>query len=199
MSELERIVDQLQRAYRGEAWHGPSIREVLDGVDVDAASARPVSNAHTIRELVVHVVVWEQEALARLAGKSRDDLPPEEDWPAGAPAWADLLDELDAAHERLTSAISELDAEPGDEALDETVAGSPGTVYHLLHGVIQHNLLPRRTDGHSQKSAYNRSGGPMAPADNVGFSLQVRSGAGWQVVLNMDTSGSARRLQNGTT
>ena len=140
MSELERIVDQLQRAYRGEAWHGPSIREVLDGVDADAASARPVPNAHTIRELVVHVVVWEQEALARLAGKGRDDLPPEEDWPAGAGAWADLLDELDAAHERLTSAISELDAEPGDEALDETVAGSPGTVYHLLHGVIQHNL-----------------------------------------------------------
>jgi len=107
VSELARIADQLQRAYRGEAWHGPSIREVLDGVDADAASARPVSNAHTIKELVVHVVVWEQEALARLAGKGRDDLPPEEDWPAGAPAWADLLDELDAAHERLTSAIYE--------------------------------------------------------------------------------------------
>ncbi len=136
MSELARIADQLQRAYRGEAWHGPSIREVLDGVDADAASARPVSNAHTIKELVVHVVVWEQEALARLAGKGRDDLPPEEDWPAGAPAWADLLDELDAAHERLTSAIYEC----SDERLDETVAGSPGTLYHLLHGVIQHNL-----------------------------------------------------------
>jgi len=144
MSELERITDQLQRAYRGEAWHGPSIREVLDGVDADAASARPVSNAHTIRELVVHVVVWEKEALARLAGEGRDDLPPEEDWPAGVAAWADLLEELDAVHERLTSAISELDAEPGpvagESALDETVAGNPGTVYHLLHGVIQHNL-----------------------------------------------------------
>ncbi len=138
MSELERIADQLQRAYRGEAWHGPSIREVLDGVDADAASARPVSNAHTIKELVVHVVVWEQEALARLAGKGRDDLPPEEDWPAGAPAWADLLDELDAAHERLTSAIAAISE--SDERLDETVAGSPGTLYHLLHGVIQHNL-----------------------------------------------------------
>ncbi len=78
MSEFERIVDQLERAYRGEAWHGPSIREVLDGVDADAASARPVSNGHTIKELVVHVLVWEKEAQARLAGKGRDDLPPED-------------------------------------------------------------------------------------------------------------------------
>ncbi len=140
MSEIERIVDQLQRAYRGNAWHGPSIREVLDGVDADAASARPLSNAHTIRELVVHVVVWEQEAMARLEGKGRDDLPPEEDWPAGAAAWADLLDELDAAHERLTAAIAELAPDLSDAALGKTVAGSPGTVYHLLHGVIQHNL-----------------------------------------------------------
>lgn len=137
MSEIERIVDQLGRAYRGEAWHGPSIREVLDGVDAEAASARPVSNAHTIRELVVHVVVWEKEALARLAGNGRDELPPEEDWPAGATAWADLLDELDAVHERLSAAISE----SSDEMLTKTVTGSPGTtVYVLLHGVIQHNL-----------------------------------------------------------
>ena len=136
MSEIDRIVDQLQRAYRGNAWHGPSIREVLDGVDADAASARPLSNAHTISELVVHVVVWEQEAVARLEGKGRDDLPPEEDWPAGAAAWADLLDELDTAHERLTAAIAELSA----DALGDVVAESPGTVYHLLHGVVQHNL-----------------------------------------------------------
>ena len=137
MSEIARIVDQVERAYRGEAWHGPSIREVLDGVDADAASARPVSNAHTIRELVVHVVVWEKQALARLAGNGRDELPPEEDWPAGGPAWADLLDELDAVHERLSSAISEC----SDDMLGKTVAGSPETtVYVLLHGVIQHNL-----------------------------------------------------------
>ena len=136
MSEIERIVDQLQRAYRGNAWHGPSFREVLDGVDADAASARPVSNGHTIGELVVHVVAWENEALARLTGKGRDDLPPEEDWPEGRAAWSDLLDELDAVHERLSGAIGELT----DDRLGDVAAGSPGTIYHLLHGVIQHNL-----------------------------------------------------------
>lgn len=137
MSEIERIVDQLQRSYRGNAWHGPSIREVLDGVDAEAASARPISNAHTIGELVVHVLAWEKEALARLAGKGRDDLPPEEDWPEGAAAWREMLEELDVVHERLSVAI----AECSDGMLGSAVTGRPGTtVYVLLHGVIQHNL-----------------------------------------------------------
>ena len=143
MNEIERIVDQLERAYRGEAWHGPSIREVLDGVDAEAASARPVANAHTIGELVVHLLAWEKEALARLAGTGRNDLPPEEDWPKGAAAWRELLEELDAVHERLSVAISAISAisECSDDILGKTVPGRPGTtVYALLHGVIQHNL-----------------------------------------------------------
>ena len=127
MNESARIVDQLERAYRGEAWHGPSIRAVLDGVDTEAASARPIANAHTIGELVAHIVVWEKEALARLAGTGRDDLPPEEAWPDGASTWSELLEELDAVHERLSVAISKC-SDPGP------------TVYVLLHGVIQHNL-----------------------------------------------------------
>lgn len=127
MNESARIVDQLERAYRGEAWHGPSIRAVLDGVDAEAASARPIANAHTIGELVAHILAWEKEALARLAGTGRDDLPPAEDWPEGAAAWRELLEELDVVHERLSVAISEC-PDPGT------------TVYVLLHGVIQHNL-----------------------------------------------------------
>src|SRR6267378_3569421 len=39
MKETDRIVDQLRRAYEGEAWHGPSVREVLEGVTASQASA----------------------------------------------------------------------------------------------------------------------------------------------------------------
>lgn len=136
VSEVARIRDQLERAYRGEAWHGPSLREVLADVDEEAAAKRPMPNAHSIRELVAHVVAWEKEALERLRGSGTDDLPPEKDWPETAMDWDELLSELDEAHERLSSAIGALD----DEALAERIGGSPASVYHLLHGVIQHNL-----------------------------------------------------------
>jgi len=41
MSESTRIADQLRRAFDGEAWHGPSVLEVLDGVDARTASRAP--------------------------------------------------------------------------------------------------------------------------------------------------------------
>ena len=139
MSEIARIRDQLERAHRGSAWHGPSLREILVGVDSDTASSRPIPNGHTIRELVVHVTAWENEAVARLRGGASPDMPPERDWPEGAEgkrAWEALVGELDRSHERLMSAIGELD----DDSLDQLVTGHPTSIYHLLHGVIQHNL-----------------------------------------------------------
>jgi hypothetical protein len=56
--EVQRIADQLDRAVNGPAWHGPSILELVRGVDVKAASARPIADAHSIWELVAHSAAW---------------------------------------------------------------------------------------------------------------------------------------------
>ena len=59
MSEIERMLDQLKRAFEGEAWHGPSVKEAIAGVTAAQAHARPLANAHSIWELVQHIAVWE--------------------------------------------------------------------------------------------------------------------------------------------
>src|SRR5713101_5726556 len=64
MTEIERILDQLKRAYEGNAWYGPSLREVLAGITAEQARARPLHNAHSIWELVHHVAAWEQAKAA---------------------------------------------------------------------------------------------------------------------------------------
>ena len=53
MSEMESIIDELRRIHDGDAWHGPALREVLEGVAAEQAAARPSSNAHSI---CIHVV-----------------------------------------------------------------------------------------------------------------------------------------------
>jgi hypothetical protein len=55
MTETHRINSQLKRAQEGQAWHGPSLRELLDGVTAEQAAARPIPNAHSIWELVNHI------------------------------------------------------------------------------------------------------------------------------------------------
>lgn len=137
MSETKRLIDQLERAYRGGAWHGPALLELLETVSPGRAFERPLPRAHSIAELVLHIAAWENEAVRRLGGEARD-LPPEEDFPqpgdeSRGPA---LLGELEDAHERLLAAVRAID----DEALERPVGSSEHTAYQLLHGVVQHNL-----------------------------------------------------------
>ena len=82
MTEIERILDQLKRAYEGEAWHGPSVREALNGVTAAQAHARPLANTHSIWELVQHIAVWEDVGRRRLTGdRAQIAISSPEDWP----------------------------------------------------------------------------------------------------------------------
>src|SRR5437879_146974 len=68
MSQIEFVVDQLKRAFDGEPWHGPALMEILDGIDAKTAAARPISTAHSIWELALHVAGWEKVAIRRIRG-----------------------------------------------------------------------------------------------------------------------------------
>jgi uncharacterized damage-inducible protein DinB len=140
MSEIERIQDQLRRAYEGEAWHGAALRELLAGVTAEQAARRPIAAAHTIWEIVLHTAVWESVVCRRLEGEVIVTLPPEQDWPAvrdtGPAAWKKALEELERGHQQLRQAIARLT----ENRLSEIVPGKGYTVYYMLHGVVQHDL-----------------------------------------------------------
>ena len=139
MTEVERIVDQLRRAYEGEAWHGPSLRELLDRVAAAQAARRPLPQAHTIWELVLHIAAWESIVRRRLGGEAVEATP-EQDWPpvpdTGDAAWKKALDDLHRGHLALRQAIDTLT----DEQLRQKVVGQKYSVYAMLHGVVQHDL-----------------------------------------------------------
>ncbi len=112
------------------------MRELLEDATEEQARARPIANAHSIVELVVHVRTWMDAASERLAGSTRE-LTTEEDWSDVAQtSWLAVLDELDNAESRLCDAVARL----RPEDLDQPVAGRTYSVYKLVHGVIQHNL-----------------------------------------------------------
>ena len=139
MKEVERIGDQLSRAFEGKAWHGPAVMEILDGITAHDASARPFKSTHSIWEIVLHIAAWESACLRRLHG-DRAQLPSEEDWPVVAEtseqSWEQCKKELQQGYEQLRSAISQL----ADAQLDQPIVEGLSTVYVTLHGIVQHSL-----------------------------------------------------------
>lgn len=140
MTETHRINSQLKRAFQGQAWHGPSLRELLDGVTAEQAAAKPVPNAHSIWELVNHIIAWEQIVKQRLEGDAVNSIPAEVNFPpvsdASEEAWQGALQKLEVSNQSLREAIKRID----DAKLEEKAAGQDYSVYFMLHGVIQHDL-----------------------------------------------------------
>jgi uncharacterized damage-inducible protein DinB len=142
MSEASRIADQLRRAFDGDAWHGDSVLEILNGVTAAQAAARPITHAHSIWELVLHIAAWDGAVLRRLGGVAveladAENFPPVKD--TSEAAWRRALAEVRRVHTELVSAVSALP----ESRLGEMVPGKQQahyTFYYMLHGVVQHEL-----------------------------------------------------------
>jgi len=137
--EQERILNQLERAFEGEAWHGPSVLEALEGVTWEKAFEKPIPGAHSIWELVLHITAWEDVARRRLLAEL-PELSDEENFPTienpSAASWKKALADLEAGHRKLRETVAQV----RDELLDESPTGKYSTRYVLLHGVIQHDI-----------------------------------------------------------
>ena len=141
-SEAARIADQLRRAFDGDAWHGDSLIEILEGVTAAQTAARPITRAHTIWELVLHIAAWDGAVLRRLSGTAVT-LSDAENFPSvtdtSEAAWLRTLAEMRRVHEELVRAVSTFP----DSRLEEIVPGKKDahyTFYYMLHGVLQHEL-----------------------------------------------------------
>ena len=142
MGEIERIADQLKRAYEGKAWHGPSVREALAGVDSAKAARHSPGGGHSIWEVALHIGVWEGIVRRRLGGESIADIADAQDWPAvtdlSDAAWQRALITLLEVHRQLRAAVETFP----EARLAEIVPGTktPRSFYGELHGVLQHDI-----------------------------------------------------------
>ncbi|HEX5874899.1 MAG TPA: DinB family protein [Pyrinomonadaceae bacterium] len=139
-TEVERIRDQFRRAFDGEAWHGPSVLSLLDGVSAQQAAAHPIPGAHSIWQLTLHIAAWERACKRRLEGDPAQ-LTDTEDWQpindTSEAAWENTKQQLIDNHRELLEAIARVD----DARLnDPIVKDSASSVYVTLHGGVQHDL-----------------------------------------------------------
>jgi len=139
VSETKRIADQLRRSQQGPAWHGPSVGELLKGVNAALAQRRILPGAHNIWELVLHVTAWQAATLRAVRGDTMPQLDGQDDWPIMGHTdqdWREAVERL----ERITESLAASLANFPDERLSDTVPGRDYSFYFLLHGVAQHNI-----------------------------------------------------------
>jgi uncharacterized damage-inducible protein DinB len=138
MSEKANIIDQLKRLH-GDAWYGPSIRKILQGVSPQMAVAQVHPQTHSIWELVLHIASWEEVFTLRLKGQQKvspdaGDFPPVTDTSSGA--WEKAIKYLEDANENLIRTIQEMP----ESRFDEIVVGKDYTIRFMLVGIIQHHV-----------------------------------------------------------
>src|SRR2546428_4326656 len=139
MKELERVADQLRRAYSGPAWHGPSVMEALQDVTPEIAARHPIPTAHSIWELVHHIGAWADIPRRRILGEVFEVTNDLNFPPMPQPtleAWQRSLDGLAESQKKILDVIAELP----ESRLDVPVMKDGPTIYVLLHGVAQHHI-----------------------------------------------------------
>lgn len=153
-----RIVDELNRAVDGDAWHGDSVSAILRDVTATVAASKPTApgspkpagteaggGGHTIWEIVRHMTAWTNEVARRLEGHAAGE-PQEGDWPQPAGQseddWKRDVAAFVDANRRLiekTAALSDAQLHAPSVDYRDRAAGSGVPYDVMLHGLAQHH------------------------------------------------------------
>ena len=161
-----KLSDEIRRSVNGDAWHGPSVREALDGVTAAQALAQPLPPFHSIWELTLHVAAWHQETLAVVCGRPYRDFPPEDQWPplgeSSEAAWQLLVGSIFSLLEELAGEVATLD----DHALERPLELRDYTLEFLPPRLRPTQRLSRRPDHAAQEAGIAFTQPPSFPAAN---------------------------------
>lgn len=145
MNRNEKLCDELSRSVLGDPWHGASLKIILDGITFEHVFHKPISNAHNIIELTLHITAWTKEVNSRFLG-NEPALPQMGDWPEPQNTteeyWNSVKQDLfDSTNELITS-INKFPEDKLDEVIGVERLAHLGTGFsfgNLIYGLVQHN------------------------------------------------------------
>lgn len=140
-TNVVRYASQFQNIYNGKPWYGDSIMKILDGVDEEAAFRKVVPGAHTIAQVLWHMIYWRQLLIRKLQGDKdyKASMQSEDNWRSleqlRQMGWPGLLDTFAYEHALLLDLLSK----ETDELLEQEFR-KDATFEAVIEGVIQHDL-----------------------------------------------------------
>ena len=138
----EKLAKEFDLIISGDAWYGSPVLAILEQVE-DSSIHQKMPNIHTIAELLLHLIAWNEEVTQRLLGKPAR-LPSRGDWPdASLMTKVQLIGLFKFSNEQFKEAIKNV-AESDWNALiidkREPAVGNGVTNEALVRGLIQHTV-----------------------------------------------------------
>ena len=150
--KLSQYSTQFAAMYDGHPWYGESICQILEKVTPAKAYWQPAKGAHSIVQIVSHMIYWRQALIKRLAGnlEYKPSMKSEENWKSNDQlkkiGWKSLKQLLTTSQEQLLALLSK-----ENDSLLKRQYSDKATFQDLINGILQHDLY------HSGQIAYLKS------------------------------------------
>lgn len=142
MSDIDCLVQIIDRAYNRRSWHGTNLRGAIRGLTAAEATWRPAPSRHNVWEIVLHAAYWKYAVWRRLTGGFRGSFPLRgSNWfdrsdGKMTKAWKEEVALLDRTHQTLRESITKL----SQQKLYRPAPGGTVTYFDLVAGVAAHDL-----------------------------------------------------------
>ncbi|WP_214073360.1 DinB family protein [Mucilaginibacter sp. dw_454] len=143
MTTNEKLQQELEKVLSGQPWYGEPVYNILDKITFESAYER-AGHAHTIAEIVMHLVSWTEEVMDRLNEKPAS-MPVSGNWPdPGAPdeqKWKLWIEDFKLVNVNLVKTIQDFPDAQWDEPIIDERGTKPVTTYkETVEGLIQHHI-----------------------------------------------------------
>ncbi len=140
MKVLGKIIDNLDTVFRGDAWHGPSVMEIINSLPIEKVVQKKEFSNQTIPQHIFHLMAYRKFVIEKLNDNIHYSLETEEDnWgnenDINPKNFSILIEKLKKSHFELIKTLENLD----DDILEKGVPGEHYNYYKLLNGLIQHD------------------------------------------------------------
>ena len=142
---INHTIEQLIEIQHGKIWIGNSYESKLSGIDDTLVFVRPVTDLHSIAEIISHLTLWRNEAILKIKtgkGSKTDDC--EENWLTNeklkAKGWTMIKSEYDNSLSELIALLKEKeDAFLNEEYYDTDFKGTYEYRF-LINGMLHHDI-----------------------------------------------------------
>jgi uncharacterized damage-inducible protein DinB len=138
--EVQYIITTLRNTLEGEPWYGRAVFNILGEVDPAIAYKKPGNGAHSLIDILYHMLTWAQFAQTRLLKEDMDiEVFEQMDWREIDPnvhTWEKGVEQLKKTHQHIIHLLED----KNDEFLKEKVDYREYNYRFMLHGLIQHNI-----------------------------------------------------------